>query len=539
MLPVKTAIHLTSWALLITLILLVRTASAQTAGQSVIQKKNVSAGFTNEAFTLSNGQLIGRTSAGTLSGLTLGSGLTLSGTTLSSTASGGTWGSITGTLSSQTDLNTALGLKAPLASPTFTGTVTAPNFVLSASEVDTLTGIQYGIGWSDDRFTLQGPPGALQMFTTGSPEESVLYWAGRIQVGSLEAAEITGEISGALVTSGVIPASVMNASMPQPLRAFGDGATYAGAFGLTYGTTGPSGATEPTTPGTYFPEILVVDGDPNTNYLEGRIRTAAQLRTDLGLGSLALVTPTGTADGSKFLRDDGSWQTVGGTFTGGTLTSRLIQSTNGASSASPLVLTGTIFTGGTATTTKPQLLVEPTGATSTAWNTAGTLYGGNAASGFTGSLMDLQVNGLSMFRVSSGGQVTFALGGSGGGGISSGARTGSLDLNYNGGRRALFGTPVSSSTGLHFYDEEVIGWTTTGNLAGGAADTLIISRAASNILGISGASAGASIEVTEMTAPAAPAANKARIYIEDNGSGKTRLMIQFPSGAAQQIAIEP
>lgn len=35
---------------------------------------------------------------------------------------GGTWGSITGTLSDQPDLNTALGLKAPLASPTFTGT---------------------------------------------------------------------------------------------------------------------------------------------------------------------------------------------------------------------------------------------------------------------------------------------------------------------------------------------------------------------------------------------------------------------------------
>ena len=33
---------------------------------------------------------------------------------------GGTWGSITGTLADQTDLNTALGLKAPLASPTFT-----------------------------------------------------------------------------------------------------------------------------------------------------------------------------------------------------------------------------------------------------------------------------------------------------------------------------------------------------------------------------------------------------------------------------------
>jgi hypothetical protein len=37
---------------------------------------------------------------------------------------GGTWGSITGTLSSQTDLNTALGLKASLASPALTGNVT-------------------------------------------------------------------------------------------------------------------------------------------------------------------------------------------------------------------------------------------------------------------------------------------------------------------------------------------------------------------------------------------------------------------------------
>ncbi len=36
------------------------------------------------------------------------------------------WGTITGTLSAQTDLNTSLGLKAPIASPTFTGTVTAP-----------------------------------------------------------------------------------------------------------------------------------------------------------------------------------------------------------------------------------------------------------------------------------------------------------------------------------------------------------------------------------------------------------------------------
>lgn len=40
--------------------------------------------------------------------------------------SGGAWGGITGTLSDQTDLQTALNAKAPSASPTFTGTIGTP-----------------------------------------------------------------------------------------------------------------------------------------------------------------------------------------------------------------------------------------------------------------------------------------------------------------------------------------------------------------------------------------------------------------------------
>lgn len=47
------------------------------------------------------------------------------------------------------------------------------------------------------------------------------------------------------------------------------------------------------------------------------------------------------------------------------------------------------------------------------------------------------------------------------------------------------------------------------------------------------------VDHTEMTAPAAPPANTARVYAEDNGSGKTRLMCRFPTGAVQQLAIEP
>ena len=51
--------------------------------------------------------------------------------------------------------------------------------------------------------------------------------------------------------------------------------------------------------------------------------------------------------------------------------------------------------------------------------------------------------------------------------------------------------------------------------------------------------AGSAVELDEMTAPAAPAANSVRIYAVDNGSGKTQLMALFATGAAQQIAIEP
>lgn len=50
---------------------------------------------------------------------------------------------------------------------------------------------------------------------------------------------------------------------------------------------------------------------------------------------------------------------------------------------------------------------------------------------------------------------------------------------------------------------------------------------------------GVVLEGTEQTAPAAPAANGWRLYGEDNGSGKTRLMVLFATGAAQQVAIQP
>ena len=47
------------------------------------------------------------------------------------------------------------------------------------------------------------------------------------------------------------------------------------------------------------------------------------------------------------------------------------------------------------------------------------------------------------------------------------------------------------------------------------------------------------LQGAEETAPTAPAANGYRIFAQDNGAGKTQLMVIFATGAAQQIAIEP
>ncbi len=47
------------------------------------------------------------------------------------------------------------------------------------------------------------------------------------------------------------------------------------------------------------------------------------------------------------------------------------------------------------------------------------------------------------------------------------------------------------------------------------------------------------LQMAEIAAPSAPPANGGRLFLEDNGSGKTRLMIIFATGVAQQVAIQP
>jgi hypothetical protein len=57
---------------------------------------------------------------------------------------------------------------------------------------------------------------------------------------------------------------------------------------------------------------------------------------------------------------------------------------------------------------------------------------------------------------------------------------------------------------------------------------------------ITGAAGGGFVDLLEQSAdPAAGATNHARLFAKDNGSGKTQLVVRFPTGATQVIATEP
>lgn len=97
---------------------------------------------------------------------------------------------------------------------------------------------------------------------------------------------------------------------------------------------------------------------------------------------------------------DAGFSALTGAFSGA-----LTVSVNGALSAPAINGTGTWITGGSATTTKPYALIEPTGTTSTAWSTSGTGLGINAASGFSGHLINCQVAAADRFNVNSSGGI--------------------------------------------------------------------------------------------------------------------------------------
>jgi len=160
--------------------------------------------------------------------------------------------------------------------------------------------------------------------------------------------------------------------------------------------------------------VMTVAGDVNLND-GGSFTTTLQTVTPTQNRTISFPDATGTvglvagSSGQLVYNNAGAYAGVSTmTFDGTsvTLAGRLINSYTSVASSPAKVFTGTWFTGGTSTTTKPHFLIEPAGATSTAWSTSGTGLGINAASGFAGNLLDLQVNGTRYFSVSNTGVVS-------------------------------------------------------------------------------------------------------------------------------------
>ena len=182
--------------------------------------------------------------------------------------------------------------------------------------------------------------------------------------------------------------------------------------------------------------VMTVTGDVNLSD-GGTFTTTLQTITPTAARTISLPDATGTvalvagSSGQLLYNNAGVNAGVSGSAIGAT--GDITLSLNGAASTPPLDVTGTWFTGGTSTTTKPQVLIEPSGATSTAWSTSGTGLGVNAASGFVGRLLDLQVNGTSAFNVSSGGTISSVVGAGAAlalGGLTFTRRSGSGNYNF-------------------------------------------------------------------------------------------------------------
>lgn len=67
---------------------------------------------------------------------------------------------------------------------------------------------------------------------------------------------------------------------------------------------------------------------------------------------------------------------------------------------------------------------------------------------------------------------------------------------------------------------------------------VLVFNSGTNIV-MSGVGANGFVQQEEITDPAAPATNNARVYTRDNGAGKSQLVVRFPTGAIQVIATEP
>lgn len=152
---------------------------------------------------------------------------------------------------------------------------------------------------------------------------------------------------------------------------------------------------------TFFPTFVASSSSSNQG-----IDTASGFNFNPSTGTVTATTFAGALSGNASTATTATNQS-GGTVsaTTGAFSGQLTDSAAGAASTSAVKVTGAPFTGGSATTTTPLVLLE-NASTSNAWSTSGTELGINPASGFTGNLIDAQINAISQFSVGSAGNIS-------------------------------------------------------------------------------------------------------------------------------------
>jgi len=179
------------------------------------------------------------------------------------------------------------------------------------------------------------------------------------------------------------------------------------AISLTLGAITPQSAAFTGTAGAGFVSVLtqsIVPGAPASGFALYADSTGkfSWRRADGNTRTFEVVASTGNR---IFTLPDADF-TFAGQNLANTFSLAQVFSANGALSAPAVSITGTPITGGTATTTKPMVLIETAGATSTGWVTTGTMFGINTPSGFAGRPFQVLQNGLDRMWVGPDGEVS-------------------------------------------------------------------------------------------------------------------------------------
>jgi hypothetical protein len=370
-------------------------------GQTKTVLKNVSGNTITENLTFPSGKT-----------LTIAAGATINatGATITGFGSGGgspAWGDITGTIASQTDLNTALGLKAPLASPTFTGTVTIPSgasisgYLTAATAASTYAPIESptftgtvtipdgasisgyttelnpyfngGLTWEHVNTTL-----GTQTSTLGIPDEQAsMAWDMPAESGRL----LTNNtpLNGSNITSGTVADARLSANVSLLGQTISLATEVTGTLPITNGGTGQTTASAariallPSMTGNGGKFLRVNAGA--TDYELASISGGGDALTS---GTLAQFAATTSAQLRGVLSDEngtGEFLTTNGSAASLTSFPTLNQSTTGNAATATALQTGRTINGTTFDGT----------ANITVTAAAGTLTGTTLASGVTAS----------------------------------------------------------------------------------------------------------------------------------------------------------